>query len=235
MNTHYRTCGQYLMDANNDSVRVPAVPAPWNLEGRGLMVLYKFNKEFLKDRAFLPPDEGIMPAGGLGALMIVDYTASDAGPYSEMLFIPGKVHINGGRWHRITKIYVSTMDSVLNGRKNWAIPKEPAAFHFLKRHNLESIEVANAGGTFFQTDIKVRGPRFPVSTKLLPFPLMQGRQGSYLQTSFSGRGCGRFASIRSMKVNQQYFPDLTCARPLMSIFIEPFKITFPPAKVIKAQ
>jgi len=232
MNIDYCTAGNTLADPENASIRVPAVPAPWNLTGRGFMVLYKFNREFFNEKAFLPPDEGITPAGGLGALMIADYTASDAGPYSELLFIPGKVHANGGRWHRITKIYVSTMVSVLNGRKNWAIPKEPAQFHFSRRDNLERIEVANGDGTFFQTEIKIAGPRFPVSTKLLPFPLMQGKQGAWLQTTFSGRGFGRLAFIRSLQSNQKYFPDLSAARPLIAICIDPFSIVFPPAKEI---
>ncbi len=234
MNIEYHSEGHVLVDPENASIRVPAVPAPWNLTGRGYMVLYKFNREFFENRAFLPADEGITPAGGLGALMIVDYAASDAGPYSELLFIPGKVHVNGGRWHRITKIYVSTMDSVLNGRKNWAIPKEPAQFHFSKKNNLEQIEVAASGGTFFQAEIKTAGPRFPVSTRLLPFPLMQGKPGSYLQTNFSGRGWGRLASIRSLQSNQKYFPDLSGTRPLIAVSIDPFNIVFPPARKIAA-
>jgi len=234
MKTEYRTEGRELVDPENDAIRVPAVPAPWHLEGRGFMVLYKFNRDFLKEKAFLPLVGEIAPAGGLGALMIVDYSISDAGPYSELLFIPGKVHVNGGRWHRITKIYVSTMDSVLNGRKNWAIPKEPATFHFSRKDNLETIEVENDGGAFFKTDIKVFGPRFPVSTKLLPFPLLQGSAGSYLQTSFSGSGWGRLASIRSIKADQKYFPDLEGIRPLVAIGIDPFKIVFPPARRLGA-
>ena len=223
-----------LVDPVDGSIRVPAVPAPWHLEGRGFMILYKFNREFLRDRAFLPLNGTMPPAGGLGALMIVDYAVSDAGPYSELLFIPGKVHIAGGRWHRITKIYVSTMDSVLNGRKNWAIPKEPAQFQFSKNGNLETVKVSNTGGTFFQTEIGAFGPRFPVSTKLLPFPLMQGDPGMYLQTSFSGSGRGRLASIRSISANQTYFPDLEGVRPLVAVCIDPFKIVFPPARRISA-
>ncbi|MRR16332.1 MAG: acetoacetate decarboxylase [Deltaproteobacteria bacterium] len=234
MDMEYRTEENVLVDPEDASIRVPARPAPWTLTGRGFMVLYKFSREFLRHQAFLPPDEGITPAGGLGALMIIDYTASDAGPYSELLFIPGKVHAGGGRWHRITKIYVSTMVSVLNGRRNWGIPKEPARFHFSRRDNLERIEVVSDAGTFFQTEIKIAGPHFPVSTKLLPFPLMQGKPGAWLQTTFSGRGWGRLAFIRSIESHQQYFPDLAGTKPLVAISIDPFHITFPPAKKIGA-
>ncbi|MGD0278547.1 MAG: acetoacetate decarboxylase family protein [Smithella sp.] len=220
----------YLTDPDNSSIRVPSNPAPWNLVGRGCMVLYKFKKEFLEKRAFLPKEEGIDIAGGLGALMIVDYESSDAGPYSELLFIPGKLHINGGRWHRITKIYVSTMDSVLNGRKNWSIPKELADFNFSRHGNIEEVEVSTGGRIFFRAGMKVWGPRFPVSTKLLPFPLMQGEKGSYLNTSFSGSGWGRFASLRSIDADQDFFPDLSLVKPLAAVFVDPFKIVFPEAK-----
>ncbi|MGP8154086.1 MAG: acetoacetate decarboxylase family protein [Smithella sp.] len=201
MSKAYPSDASYLIDPDNSSIRVPAVPAPWNLVGRGCIVLYKFKREFLRKRAFLPKKEGIDTAGGLGTLMIVDYESSDAGPYSELLFIPGKLHIHGGRWHRITKIYVSTMDSVLNGRKNWSIPKELADFNFSRKGNIEEVEVSTGGWTFFRASMKVWGPRFPLSTKLLPFPLMQGEKGSYLNTSFSGSGWGRFASICRIEVD----------------------------------
>jgi len=220
----------YLIDPDNSAIRVPAAPAPWNLTGRGCIVLYKFSREFLQKRAFISGDEEIYPAGGLGALMIVDYKISEAGPYSELLFIPGKLHINGGRWHKITKIYVSTMDSVLNGRKNWSIPKEPADFHFSRKSNLEEVEVSTGGRTFFRAGLKVWGPRFPLSTRLLPFPLMQGKAGSHLKTTFRGSGRGRFASLCHIEANQDFFPDLSGVRPLAAVFVEPFKLVFPAAE-----
>ena len=219
----------YLTDPDDSSIRVPAAPAPWNLEGRGYIILYKFKKEFLETRAYLPKNEEMKSAGGLGALMIVDYKCSNAGPYSELLFIPGKLHINGGRWHRITKIYVSTMDSVLNGRKNWAIPKDLADFKFSKNGNMEDVEVSTGGRTFFRASLKVLGPRFPTSTKLLPFPLMQGEKGSYLNTNFSGSGWGRFASLREIEADQNFFPDLSLTKPLAAVFVDPFRIVFPKA------
>ncbi|HUN56324.1 MAG TPA: acetoacetate decarboxylase family protein [Smithella sp.] len=229
MNQENQSDSSYLIDPDNNAIRVPAVPAPWNLEGRGYIVLYKFKKKFLQTRAYLPKEEKMEPAGGLGALMIVDYKSSNAGPYSELLFIPGKLHINGGRWHRITRIYVSTMDSVLNGRKNWAIPKDLADFKFSQNGNMEEVEISTGGRTFFRASLKVWGPRFPASTKLLPFPLMQGEKGSYLNTNFSGSGWGRFATLMKIEADQVFFPDLSLAKPLAAMFVDPFKIVFPRA------
>ena len=130
------------------------------------------------------------------------------------------------------KIYVSTMDSVLNGIKNWAIPKELADFKFSQNGNIEEVEVSKGGRTFFRAGMKVWGPRFPVSTKLLPFPLMQGEKGSYLHTRFSGSGWGCFASLLGMEADQNFFPDVSLATPLAAMFVDPFNIVFPPAKKI---
>ena len=124
------------------------------------------------------------------------------------------------------------MDSVLNGRKNWAIPKELADFKFSRNGNIEEVEVSKGGRTFFRAGMKVWGPRFPVSTRLLPFPLMQADEGSFLHTRFSGSGWGRFASLRAIKADQDFFPDLSLAAPLAAVFVDPFKIVFPPAKKI---
>jgi hypothetical protein len=227
-----RIAGDFQTDSVDDMAGVPVVPAPWHLSGRGYLALYKFNREFLKEKAFLDLDEGMTPAGGFGALMIVDYSQSDAGPYSELLFIPGKVHLEGRCWHRITKIYVSTRVSVLNGRKNWAIPKELAVFRFSKKGRVEIIDVEKEGNTFFKAGIHVCGPRFPVSTVLFPFSLLQGTTGSYLQTSFTGSGWARPAKLRVIQSDQKYFPRLDDRRPLAVFAIDPFRIVFPPAVAI---
>jgi hypothetical protein len=146
--------------------------------------------------------------------------------------MPGKLRVNGKRWDRITKIYVSTMDSVLNGRKNWAIPKELADFKLERRDGLEEASVSIAGADFFHATFRARGPRFPVNTGLLPFPLLQGEEGGYLQTTFSGKGVGRFASISRLEIDQSRFPDISLSRPIAAIAVEPFRISFPVARVI---
>ncbi len=221
---------RFLTDPADPSIRVAAAPAPWNLEGRGYIVLYKLSADFARERGFLPA--GCQSAGGLGALMLVDYRSSDAGPYRELLFMPGKLLISGGKWHRITKIYVSTMESVLNGRENWAIPKERADFDLRREGRDEFAAVSLGGKPFFTARFRAGGPRFPVSTALLPFPLLQGEEGRYLQTTFSGRGAGRLASFEALEIDQEFFPDLSLARPLAAIAVDPFRITFPVARAM---
>lgn len=218
----------YLTDPRDPSIRVAAVPAPWELEGRGYIVLYRLSEEFRRERSFQP--ELARSSGGLGALMLVDYSSSNAGPYRELLFMPGKLELNGGRWQRITKIYVSTMDSVLNGRANWAIPKERADFELEREGAAERASVSIGGRPLFEARLRSFGPRFPVSTALLPFPLLQGEEGGYLQTTFSGRGRGRLASMEVLSADQSLFPDLRLARPLAAVAVDPFRISFPVAR-----
>lgn len=69
---------------------------------------------------------------GLGMVMIISYSDSNAGPYDELLFaIPCNKPVISNELlptYRIPVIYVSTEASVRNGRKNWGIRKELANF-----------------------------------------------------------------------------------------------------------
>lgn len=211
-------------------IQVPAVPAPWTLEGRGYMLLYRLKPEH---RARLGHHSSA--ARGLATVMLVDYASSNAGAYRELLYIPGKLATPHGNWHRITRIYVSTMDSVINGRQNWAIPKHPAAFDFEPRQSGEVVTVTRDGQPVFQASFQARGPAFPVSTRLLPFPLLQPADGqdAWLQTTFSGTGRGRLARVEDMQVSGAAFPDLADIKPLAVIAVDPFRISFPVARPVR--
>ena len=103
--------------------------------------------------------------------MLVKYHSSDAGPYDELLFTPGRFHSPRGSFRSITKIYVSTWDSVINGRANWGIPKEIAQFEWKQLDDRTEQIVINrddhriAAFTLKTLDVKV-----PVTTSLLPPP-----------------------------------------------------------------
>lgn len=210
---------------------VPEVPAPWNLKGRGIMLLYKFSKDFALKHGFLSEEEKAHYAGGLGATMIVDYESSDCGPYGELLFIPGRLRSEKGTANIISKIYVSSESSVVNGRANWGIPKELADFNFERKNRKESVIVKRDGKAFFEARFSSGGLRFPVHTALIPFPLSQNLDGKRFHTRYSGRGWGRLARIESMHIDASLFPDLTQARPLAVMTIEDFRITFPVARI----
>src|SRR6187549_840298 len=103
-------------------------PAPWTLTGDGYIFVYKFSQDFVRSQGLIPPFLQGAYRGGFGAVMLVDYHTSGVGAYRELLFIPGVFEVNGKNYYSITKIYVSTMASVVNGQENWGIPKEVADF-----------------------------------------------------------------------------------------------------------
>jgi hypothetical protein len=209
-------------------------PVPWNLTGKGFIILYKFSNDNLKHISnYLNPGPGFEFKNGLGCIMLVDYNTSNVGPYKELLFIPGKFAINGEKKYSITKIYVSENDSVINGRKNWAIPKELADFKFEQEDkSITHVKITHENNLFLDAKIKEFGLRFPVSTSLLPFPLCQYQDEMLYYTKFLGVGKGRLASIDFSYINNDLFPDVTNIRPLMAISVDDFKITFPEAKII---
>src|SRR4051794_14743049 len=103
-------------------------PAPWNLRGSGHIFFYRFSQALLAQEAAVPTFMRPTFVGGLGALMMVDYSQSNCGPYQELLLIPGRCLMGGRSYYSISRIFVSTDVSVVNGRRNWGIPKEQADF-----------------------------------------------------------------------------------------------------------
>ena len=204
-------------------------PAPWSLSGKGYILLYNFNKTFVESLKDLPSFLKGSFTGGIGSIMLVDYSASNAGPYSELLFIPGSFLHHGKKLKTISKIYVSTIESVVNGRRNWGIPKEQANFTFRNSDDgkTEQIHVSSGNNTIADFTIQAGRIPFPVSTKLLPFPLVQSHEGHYYYTSFSGNGTGKLAKVKDIRMSPELFPDVSGIRPLAAVKVDPFKITFP--------
>ena len=210
---------------------VKAYPAPWNLRGKGYIFLYKFKKDFVKKSGNVPSFLDGTFAGGFGSVMLVNYEESNAGPYGELLFIPGKFRFGGKKLDTISKIYVSTMESVDNGRANWGIPKEKADFSFEKTDGAEKVTVTVDGKIAAEFTLQSGKLSFPVSTKLLPFPLVQQYEGKHYFTNFSGKGKGHFSKVIDMKIDPALFPDVSVCRPIAVIRVDPFDITFPEAKI----
>ncbi|EJD37553.1 hypothetical protein AURDEDRAFT_44729, partial [Auricularia subglabra TFB-10046 SS5] len=161
---------------------IPEVPGPWHLEGEVYWMILKPLAK-LPPAAYSPLEE---PAwddptvrtnrylGGLGTVWIVRYAASPVGPYDELIYAPGDfVTPSGGRAPRVTRIYVSTVISVLNGRRNWNVPKHLARFSFTKQKNGGTlIEVFNhdepeSGVPFFSAVVTAQRfiPALPFTTR----------------------------------------------------------------------
>jgi hypothetical protein len=146
--------------------------------------------------------------------------------------IPGKFKYKGQKKNTISKIYVSTMASVENGIRNWAIPKELADIKFEQDGKLREKVTASIGeNEFFSATFRKFRLPFPVHTAFLPFPLVQFRDNKAYYTKFTGKGCGCLVKPVLGKSNTDYFPDLSSKKIIAAIKVEPFQICFPKAVI----
>ena len=215
---------------------VPLAPAPWSLTGRGTILLVKLPPDVLDDPAFIPAElRGVKRHGGFAMVMFVDYEDSAVGPYRELLYIPGKFDFPNGRHYSITRIYVSTMESVVNGRINWGIPKDRCDFDYRYGEDGRDVfDVSHEGGRFAHLELQARGPKLPFTTAILPDVLLTlsqfygGRQFTYIP---SARGQVQFARVTDWQFDGTLFPDLARGTPLACVRTPRFRMGFPVSSV----
>jgi hypothetical protein len=219
---------------------VPLHPAPWELRGPGWIVALKLAPGAPAREAFLPAEQLGRTHSLVSFLMFVDYESSGCGPYRELLFIPGRFRFEDGRRHySISRILVSTWDSVVDGRNNWGIPKDRADFEVRRgvaggREDHVQVEVDGRSLAALAFARRRMSPSVPVHTALLPV-----RFRSFAQR-FRGRTCyytpeasgrARFGRLISWRFDATLFPDLSDAAVLATLEIESFHMTFPVATV----
>lgn len=122
--------------------------------------------------------------GGLGFAQIVRYSESPVGTYDELTILPGffsRVGSDGKttKDSRITGIWVSQEATLLNGRRNWNIPKHLARFKFTPTDASKSSPVKvevyrsdpSATRPFFSATIHPISylPAFPMSSSWLSY------------------------------------------------------------------
>lgn len=210
-------------------------PAPWLLEGKGIVMLYPFPGSFSRQYGFLESYQFKAFKGGIGAVMLVDYLSSDVGPYRELLFIPGLFRLGGRLSFSISRIYVSSFDSLWNGQKNWGIPKELADFQLKEQVDGSRFwKVQKEGKTFLEASIQPKSTSFPVNSRLLPLSrISQQEKNQLLLTSPKVRGKARFATLQHIQADSEYFPPLHLLKPLITLSLQEFLMTFPPAQKIR--
>ena len=203
------------------------IPNPWHLKGSGLMLLYKFSRQFIQASPFIPEKLKENFAGGIGYVMLVNYKETPAGPYRELLFIPGKFRVGGKKRQVITKIYVDTQLSIDSGRANWGIPKEMAHFNWQNAGRQLNISVNHPDG---QTILELQASKslipIPVSTQILPIRLRQELNSQYFDVQPTGQGWGKLIRLKKLSIPNQ-FPDVSQQRPLLGLWVEPFRMYFP--------
>ena len=218
----------------------PLRPAPWELRGSAWIVALKLPPGAPARDAFLP--EGLAGRGrGLASyLMYVDYTESGCGPYRELLFIPGAFPFGDGRRHlTISRILVSTWDSVVNGRNNWGIPKDRADFEVdqgFAGGREDRVRVVSDGRELCELRFATLrfAPPLPVPGGLLPErlrTLAQDFRGRTYYYAPSAGGRVRPGRLLSWRFDAALFPDLAGAAVVAAFKVESFRMTFPVARV----
>ncbi len=206
-------------------------PSPWQLNGKGYIILYHFSRKSLST---IQPTihDNLIAQPGIGGMMIVDYQHSDIGSYQELLLIPGLVRHQNQKYRTITNIYVSTEVSIINGIRNWGIPKQLAHFRMINESKYSSFSVSTNDHCFFKASLKPYGPSFPISTRLVPLQLVQSRHGRLLETTPTGKGVARLARLDSIWIDAHYFPNISHIKPLLALEISNFAIRFPDANIL---
>ena len=204
-------------------------PAPWKLQGKGYVLLYQFSKEFVEKQGFLTEFHQKYDFKGIiGAVMLVDYHSSPVGSYQELLFIPGMFRFTESIAFNISKIYVSTYESVYNGIQNWGIPKEIAGFSLEKQPDkFERFKTFREGKNFFQADLKPFGLPIYVNTAWFPFQFYQALEEQVLVTKPQGKGWARFCKVKNLQIDNTLFPDISKQKLLAAMLIPRFTMRFP--------
>lgn len=165
-------------------------------------------------------------AGGLGYVMLVNYTESPVGPYKELLFIPGKCKTPGGKRQTISKIYVDSEASLLSGRANWGIPKELAQFDWTHNKNSSRVTVSENDEVFFDIEVSRNLIKFPITTSILPIRLFQELNNTTYQVNPTGLGIGQLSKATINHINPEFFPNVRAAKCL-AVSVSPFWMKFP--------
>jgi hypothetical protein len=215
---------------------IDEVPAPWSLTGSGLIVFMRSKLEKLQADASIPADIRDSLNASLSVLMYVDYTHSNAGPYKELLYVPGTALFGTQRRLTISNIVVSSASSVMNGRKNWGIPKNLCEFETLVGpEGLQDISLAQDGFPQFQLAYTGKGFTFPITTSIVPGfmkTLSQRWEGKQFTYSPSATGRARLAKVHLLESHGSAFPELDLTEVLFAVEVTRFNMVFPVPEIL---
>lgn len=212
-------------------------PAPWQLRGQGYAFLMKMPEAVLADCPFTPTSLRKSRRSPLSLALLVDYQDSAVGPYQELLFIPGSFDFgHGQRQPSISRIYVSSQASVLNGRRNWGIPKDRCDFDLSLHHEGidRAVLTSDDGRRIADMTLSSSGPTLPLPGHWLPATwrtLAQIWEGKVFTLAPSAQGSCRAAKVLDWHFDPKLFPDLARGRCLAAVKIPQFTMTFPEPRV----
>ncbi|KAF9035065.1 hypothetical protein BDZ89DRAFT_1062323 [Hymenopellis radicata] len=176
------------MSEDQLSVKDAPAPAPWTLKAQfwAIFVLSSHPTKTAFPSGWATSGEADALAeggefiGGMGFVMAIAYQDSPVGTDNELIYIPGQwKYPDGSKGFRVTRIYVSSQASVINGRRNWGVPKHLAEFDYVRSASNGDLKlnVRLPGSTelFFDATIS----RIPV-VSLLKLPVNSKVFGGWL-------------------------------------------------------
>ena len=211
---------------------VERVPAPWALTGEGWVVFIRLSATAAARPGFQRPELRDHWRGGIGALTFMRYRTSGVGPYDEVLFIPGMAQV-GGKWaFSICQIFVTTAESVVNGRANWGIPKDHADMRITHAATGEdTLEAGPDGNPFVRVVARPGGPYLPVNTAAFRLPMAQVWEGQVYRIGLAVKASVRWLDVVQLWGDGAHFPSFAGIRPIAGFKLDDFEITFPTAIV----
>ncbi|MCG8421316.1 MAG: acetoacetate decarboxylase family protein [Proteobacteria bacterium] len=226
------------LDHISDDTRL--LPSPWTLHGDGYIIITRSSDSVNLEDADIPANLVDSYENPFNVMMMVDYKDSPAGPYRELLYIPGTFLFQDGERHAsITKIFVDSRDSLVNGRLNWGIPKEMADFEISKNGRTESFTISSQGKTFANFSMTTLfGPKIPIGTKLVPEgfrTLGQVLDGTTFIYALAGRGFKQLALFQPEEFDSTVFPDMTARSVIAAVKISDFELVFPVAEQLAGE
>ena len=213
----------------------PAAPAPWELAASGYILVLRLPKLSLETQSFTPEVLRPFRIGRYGYAMFVDYASSPVGPYHELLFIPGAFRGVGLDHWSITKIYVSSLASVLNGRRNWGMPKELARFEVeYGEDRCDRIRMLVSDEPAVELTLRHCSLGVPLRSGLVPArlrTLTHVADGRRFTVTPRARGRIRAARLVAARIDGRFFPPFDPSQVLAAVKISDFRVTFPKAVI----
>jgi len=224
------------MDNVREMDGIKRAKAPWRLAGDAYVVDLRMPEEILDRQCFVPESLKDRRLGNSSRMIYVDYKSSPVGPYRELLFNPPKFRFDRKPCRTISRIFVSTPESVVNGVENWGIPKAIAEFESKTlTHGWERVAVSVEGTVFAELTFSTVRFGFPFSDRWLParFRTMaqhyQGRSYFYAPTTRATMKMGR---LRESKIDSKMFPDISRGKITLCVRLENFRMWIPAATVV---
>jgi hypothetical protein len=215
--------------------------APWNnLKGWGYISVYKPDPEWVLDCANLSAWDKDHYVGGPAITMLVRYASAECGPYDELLCMMGRFRTNRGVYPKLHRIWVSSQESIVSGRYNWANPKELAHFDMHEtEQGLEALVTSDLGKVTLQYHTGRFSLKFPITTALATKNMRlivnktlaeQNRTEPLCYSEPKANGWCKPAKLHQFNAERGMLPDLSSQKNLLNLHAYSFNLAFPEAE-----